>query len=77
VSRQLADGDIVVIKVAAHFHVCRALGNGERLDPIETRMDLDDALALAQQLAVGHRCVFLYGRASDRDCVEITCSEPH
>jgi len=69
--RQPAAGDIVVMKVASHFYVCRATAKGDRLAPLEVENALGDALARARELATGRQRVFLYGRAGSADFIEI------
>jgi hypothetical protein len=70
-----AAGDIVVMKVGSHYHVCRAQADGDHLAPIQVVNDLADALALACRTVTGHQRVVLYDRAGSADCVLINCAK--
>ena len=74
--RPPAAGDIVVMKVANHYHVCLQQAD-DRLAPIKTVNHLDDAIALACQIASGSQRVFLYSRSGSANYLEIDCAKPH
>lgn len=70
-------GDIVVTKVANHYHVGRAQAEGTPSVSIQQMDRLGDALTLACQLITGSaRRVFLYDRGDRLHYVEIDCAKP-
>ena len=70
-------GDIVVTKVAAHYHVARAEAEGHPWSSIQLTTRLGDALTLACRLAIGSpRRVFIYARRDRYQYVEIDCAKP-
>ena len=72
-----AAGDIVVMKVGSHYHVCRTQADGDYLAPIQVVDGLAEALALACQAVTEQQRVVLYDRASSADCVVVSCAKPH
>jgi hypothetical protein len=75
--RHPATGDIIIVKVAGHFNVCRAEANGDRLVTIEVIAQKSDALILACRHITGSQRVFLQADSSSRDGVEIDCANPY
>jgi hypothetical protein len=71
-----AAGDIVVTKVADHYHISRAQGAGKPFAPLDVMDRRDDAIARACQLASGHQRVFFYPKAGSPECAEIDCAKP-
>ena len=76
--RPPAAGDIVVTKVANHYHVGRVQPAGKPLATIAPAMDRrSDALALACGLVTGSQRVFLYAHSDQRARVDTDCTNPH
>ena len=71
-----AAGDIVVTKVADHYHISRAQGAGKPFAPLDVIDRRADAIARACQLATGQQRVFMYGKGGSPDCVEVNCAKP-
>jgi hypothetical protein len=76
-SRQPADGDIVVTKVASHFHVGRVQAEGKPWTSIEVMNSQSDALTVACRLIRATQRVFLYDRGDRLHYVEIDCANPY
>ena len=74
--RHPAEGDVVVTKVANHYHVGRVQAEGKPWASIEATDRLADALALACGLTTGSQRVFLYARSGLLHRVEIDCAKP-
>jgi hypothetical protein len=72
--RQPSNGDLVVVKVAGHYQVCRAQVNGERWLPMQAVTNRSDALMLACRLVTESQRVFLYADSGKRQCIEIDCA---
>ena len=72
--RRPATGDVVVVKVAGHFNVCRAEANGDRLVTIKVIDLKSDAVLFACKLTTGSQRVFLHADGSRRHGVEIDCA---
>ena len=71
-------GDIVVTKVADHYHVSRTQAEEKPVITIQSMNRLGDALTLACQLVTGSpRRVFLYDRGDRLHYVEIDCANPY
>jgi hypothetical protein len=75
--RQPIAGDIVVMKVARHYHVSRVQADGEPFAALAVKNRLVDALDLACRSATGGERVFLYDQAGSPDGAEFDCTEPH
>jgi hypothetical protein len=75
-SRPVA-GDVVVTKVANHYHVGRVEAEGKPLASIQAMDRFADALALACRLVSGSQHVFLYDRGDRPHYVEIDCATRH
>jgi hypothetical protein len=71
-----AAGDLVVTRVAGHYHVGRKQAEGQPIASIAVTNRYDDAIAIACQLAAGQQRVFLYGKGGSSDGVEIDCTKP-
>jgi len=69
-------GDIVVTKVANHYHVGRVEAEGKPWASIEAMDRLADAMTLACRLIAGSERVFLYARSGLLHRVEIDCAKP-
>ena len=76
-ARRPAAGDVVVTKVARHYHVGRVQTIGRVLSAITVVNRLDEAIAHATYAATGRERVFLSDNAGSRDCVEIDRVTPH
>ena len=78
-ARHPQPGDIVVTKVADHYHVSRAMAGGTAPSVSIQAMDrLGDALTLACQLVTGSpRRVFLYDRGDRPHHTQIDCAKPY
>ena len=76
-ARHPTAGDIVVTKVANHYHVGRVEAEGKPWTSIQTMDRLADALTLACRLVSGSQHVFLYDRGDRLHYVEIDCAKPY
>jgi hypothetical protein len=75
--RHPVTGDVVVTKVAEHYHVGRVQAEGTPSVSIQQVDRLGDALTLACQLVTGsRRRVFLNDRVDRLHYVEIDCAKP-
>jgi hypothetical protein len=68
-------GDVVVIKVARHYHVSRVEGDSTVLSAIGVENRQDEALDLAHRFVMGDQRVFLFEDANSLTCVEIECEK--
>ena len=71
-----AAGDLVVTRVAAHYHVGRKQAEGRPHASIAVTNRYDEAIAVACQLVSGQQRVFLYAKGGSSDGVEIDCRKP-
>ena len=76
-ARRPAAGDVVVIKVARHYHVGRVQTVGTVLAAIEVSNHRDEAITAASMAVTGSQRVFLSEHAGSLHCVEIDCTKPH
>ena len=76
-ARHPATGDVVVTKVANHYHVGRVEAEGKPWVSIETTDRFADALTLACRLVSAAQHVVLYDRGDRLHYVEIDCAKPH
>jgi hypothetical protein len=74
-ARRLAAGDVVVTKVARHYHIGRVQAAGTVLAALSVENRRDDALALACESVTGHQRVYLNISAGSRQHVEINCTK--
>jgi hypothetical protein len=70
-------GDIVVIRVARHYHIGREATRPEPITAIAVKTCLVDALEIAHRFVTGCQRVFLYDHADSEDHVEIKRPTPH
>jgi hypothetical protein len=68
-------GDVVVTKVATHYHVSRVQGAGEPLATLGVANRRSDALDLACRSLVAQQRLFLYDRGDTADCVQVSCAD--
>ena len=76
-ARQPTAGDIVVTKVANHYHVGRVEADGRPRASIRTLDRLADALTLACRLVAASEHVFLFDRGDRLHSVAIDCAKPY
>lgn len=73
---QPSAGDIVVTRVASHYHVSRILFEGKPWVSLEATNSEADALTLACRLIRPQQRVFLSGLGSKAKPVLIDCANP-
>ena len=64
-------GDIVVTRIARHYDLGRAAGDGEPIVAMAVKTRLCDALDFAHRFTTGRQRVILYNRAGSSECIEI------
>lgn len=74
--RQPIAGDVVVTKIANHYHVSRVQAEGKPWASIKEMDRVADALTFACGLITGSQRVFLYARSGLLHRVEIDCAKP-
>ena len=73
---QPSAGDVVVTRVAGHYHVGRVQEDWEPYAKIASISSRVDALDLACRSINGGQRVFLYGRAGTLNFIEFDCAKP-
>jgi hypothetical protein len=76
-SQHPAAGDIVVTRVANHYHVSRVLLEGRPWVSIQAFDSESDALTLACGLILEPQRVLLYARGDRHHYVQIDCANPY
>ena len=76
-TRHPGAGDIVVTKVAEHYHVGRVQAEGTPSVPIQAMNRIGAVLTLACELISGSQRVFLYDHGGLLHHSEIDCAKPY
>jgi hypothetical protein len=70
---QPAPDDIVIIKVATHYHVGRVRPDPQSIEPIEILNHRAEAIAIACHVVTFAQKVYVYDDAQASDCEEVNC----